>query len=111
MRGIAPSYEQKAFAPEELRGRLRLLAAPDARDGSLTIHTDASVHAGRFEQGEAASFELAAGRHAYLHIARGQLRVQGSQLGAGDGAAISDETALRIEGVEGGGEVLLFDLA
>lgn len=109
-KGIAPSYEQKTFAPEEKRGRLRIVASPDGRDGSVTIHTDAVLHAGLFDKGEAAELDLAPGRHAWVHVARGKVRVNGRDLEAGDGAALSNEPMVRVEGVEGG-EVLVFDLA
>ena len=109
-RGIAPSYEQKTFTDQDKRGRLRVVASPDGRDGSVTIHTDAVLHAGLFGQGESAELTLAAGRHAWVQVARGKLRVNGRELDAGDGAAISDVSKLSIEGVADA-EVLVFDLA
>jgi quercetin 2,3-dioxygenase len=109
-RGIAPSYEQKAFSREEKQGRLRVVASPDGRDGSVSIHTDAVVHAGLLDKGEAAELALGPGRHAWVHVARGKVRVNGRDLKAGDGAALSEEAAVRVEGVDAG-EVLLFDLA
>jgi redox-sensitive bicupin YhaK (pirin superfamily) len=109
-RGIEPSYEQKTFSAAEKRGKLRVVAAPDARDGSVTLHSDAVLRAGLFESDERAEIEIAAGRHAWVQVARGRLRVNGNELAAGDGAAISDETRIRIEGVEAA-EVLVFDLA
>jgi quercetin 2,3-dioxygenase len=109
-RGIAPGYEQKSFPRGERQGRLRLVASPDAQDGSVTIHTQARLYAGVFDAGESAELELASGRHAWVHIARGRARVNGKELAAGDGAAISGEKAVRIEGIDGA-EVLLFDLA
>ncbi len=108
-RGLQPSYEQKTFSEAEKRGRLRLVASPDGRDGSVTIHTDATLHAGLFEAGESARLELASGRHAWVHVARGHVRVGGRELGPGDAAAISSEPAVEIEGIDGG-EVLVFDL-
>lgn len=108
--GIAPSYEQKTFSREEKDGRLRLVASPDGRDGSLTIHTDARLFAGLFGEGQKATHELASGRHAWVQVARGRVRVNGQELGAGDGAAISDEPAITLEGIDGS-EVLVFDLA
>jgi redox-sensitive bicupin YhaK (pirin superfamily) len=106
--GIAPEYEQKRFEPEEKRGRLRLIASPDRRDGSLLIHQDARVYAGLFDGAERAELALAAGRKGYVHVARGSLKVNGQELGAGD--------ALKAEGgklsFESGraAEVLAFDL-
>jgi redox-sensitive bicupin YhaK (pirin superfamily) len=107
--GIAPSYEQKTSPKAEKTGRLRVVAAPDLRDGSVTIHADALVYAGLFETGQAADLQLARGRQAWVQVARGTARVNGRDLKAGDGAAISDEPAVKIEGT-GGGEVLVFDL-
>ena len=109
-RGIAPSYEQRTFSNADKRGQLRVVAAPDGRDGALTIHSDASMYSGLFDAGERAELSLAPGRHAWVQVARGKVRVNGAELSAGDGAALSDETQLRIEGVEDG-EVLVFDLA
>lgn len=110
-RGIKPGYEQRAFSQEEKDGRLRLVASRDGRDGSVTIHADASLYAGVFSEGQRAELPLAHGRHAWIHVARGQVHVNGRALAAGDGAALSEETSVRVEGVEGGGEVLVFDLA
>ena len=109
-RGLTPSYEQKTFSKADKQGRLRVVAAPDGRDGSVTIHADAVLHAGVFARGESSELTLAPGRHAWVQVARGNVRVNGQELAEGDGAAISDETQLRIEGVDDG-EVLVFDLA
>ncbi len=109
-KGIKPSYEQKTFSDDEKRGKLRVVASPSARDGSVTIHTDAVVYAGLFDKGESAELPLAASRHAWVHVARGKVRVNGHDVEAGDGVAISEEPAVRVEGVAGG-EVIVFDLA
>jgi hypothetical protein len=109
-RGIEPGYEQKAFPSKELDGVLRLVASPDGRDGSVTIHTDASLYAGRFDKGSTAELPLAKGRHAWVHLARGKARINGCDLKAGDGAALSEVPAVRIEGIDPS-EVLVFDLA
>ena len=109
-RGIEPSYEQKTFTEADKRGRLRVVVSPDARDGSLAIHTDAVVYAGLVDKGEAAEIALGKGRHAWVHVARGTVRVNGTELGTGDGAALSEEAVVRVEGVLDG-EVLVFDLA
>jgi redox-sensitive bicupin YhaK (pirin superfamily) len=109
-RGIAPGYEQKTFSTAEKRGKLRLVASPDARDGSLTIHADASVYAGLFDRGETGELTLAPGRHAWVQVARGRVRVGPHDLGEGDGAAISGEQRVSIEGLADG-EVIVFDLA
>jgi len=107
--GIQPSYEQKAFSSDDKRGKLRLIASPDGRDGSLTIHTDARVYAGLLGDGEHAELELDEQRHAWVQVARGKVRVNGKELAAGDGAALSEEPRVRVDGVAEG-EVLVFDL-
>lgn len=109
-RGMAPGYEQKAFPREEKDGRLRLVASPDGAEGSVTIHTDARLFAGLFDQGQTADHVLPPGRHAWVHVARGRVRVNGQELAAGDAAALSNEEKVHVEGIEGG-EVLVFDLA
>jgi hypothetical protein len=108
-RGIQPSYEQKTFADAERRGRLRVVASPDGRDGSLTLHTSAVIYAGILGAGDSSDIELAKGRHAWVQLANGVARVNGKELSAGDGAALSDEPRVRIEGVSNG-EVIVFDL-
>ena len=107
--GIAPEYEQKTFPDSERRGRLRLIAAPDGRDGAVTIHQDAAVYATTLARGEAVEHALAAGRLGWLQVARGALLLNGERLAQGDGAAIEDEHALAIEALEHA-EALLFDL-
>jgi quercetin 2,3-dioxygenase len=111
-RGIAPGYEQKTFSTEEKDGRLRVVASPTGRDGSVTIHADATLYAGLFRTEQSATLPLAPGRHAWVHVARGSAKVNGQLLNAGDGAALSDEPNVDIEGVDGdeAGEVLVFDL-
>jgi redox-sensitive bicupin YhaK (pirin superfamily) len=108
--GLAPGYEQRRFPDTEKRGRLRLVASPDGADGSLTVHQDARVLAGLFDGGETASHALGRGRHAWVHVVRGEIRVNGERLRAGDGAAISDDREVRLEGGTAS-EALLFDLA
>jgi len=109
-RGIEPSYEQKTFGPEEKRGRLRVVASPDARDGSVLLHTDAVIHAGLFGEGQSSELVLDRGRHAWVQVATGRVRVNGKELKEGDGAAISDEPGVKVEGIDDA-EVLVFDLA
>ncbi|MDQ3337470.1 MAG: pirin family protein [Myxococcota bacterium] len=111
--GIAPGYEQKRFTAEDKAGRLRVVASPDGRDGSVTIHSDATLYAGLFDRDERAELLLATGRHVWVHVARGRVRANAHELGAGDGIAITGEAQVVIEGVAGGddrGEVLVFDL-
>jgi redox-sensitive bicupin YhaK (pirin superfamily) len=107
--GIAPGYEQKAFGEAEKRGQLRLVASPDGADGSVTIHQDARVYATLLGPGQQVVHPLAPGRHAWVHVARGSLTLNGERLGTSDGAAISDETAATLVG-EQDAEALLFDL-
>jgi redox-sensitive bicupin YhaK (pirin superfamily) len=108
--GIAPGYEQKTFPRETKLGQLRLVASPDGRDGSVTVHADARIYAGVFEAGQSAEVTIPAGRHAWVHVARGKAKVNGRVLGEGDGASFSDEPRVAIEGVDEA-EVLVFDLA
>jgi quercetin 2,3-dioxygenase len=108
--GITPGYEQKHFSEEDRRGRLRLVAAPGGDDGSLQIHADVRVYAGLLASGQVVEHPLAAGRYAWVQVARGAVRVNGAELKAGDGAALSQEAQARIEGVDAA-EILLFDLA
>jgi len=109
-RGVKPSYEQKTFGDADKRGKLRLVASPDGADGSLSINADAKVYAGIFGQGDGAELAIAKGRGAWLHVATGKVRVNGNELGAGDGVAIEDEGKVEIDGVDES-EVLVFDLA
>ena len=108
--GIAPSYEQRTFASSEKKGTLLVVASPDGRAGSVTIHADAILYAGTFEEGESAKLSLAKGRGSWVQIARGKARVNGTELSAGDALSITDEPAVEIRGVSGA-EVLVFDLA
>ena len=109
-RGIAPGYEQKYFPPEQRQGQLRLIASPDAADGSVTIHQDARVYSTLLGKGQTVTHALAPGRHAWVQVARGQVRLGDIVLSAGDGAALSDEQSVSLTGAEPS-EVLLFDLA
>ncbi len=109
-RGIAPSYEEKRFNDEEKRGQLRLVASPDAAEGSVVIHQDARLYAGLFDGAESASLELAPGRKAYIHVARGKVVANGQALVAGDALKLVNEA--RVELAQGEqAEVLVFDLA
>jgi len=108
-RGMAPSYEQKYFAPEEKLGRLCLLASQDGREGSVTVHRDVDLFVSLLAPGETVSHSLAADRMAYLHLVRGAVRINGVQLETGDGAKIEAEQKLLIA-ADADSEVLLFDL-
>ena len=109
-KGITPGYEQKSFADAEKRGRLRLIASPDGADGSVTIHADASLYAGLFDGGEAATLPLDPARKAYVHVARGTLAVNGQNLRKGDAALLANENNLTLSDGHDA-EVLVFDLA
>jgi len=108
-RGIAPSYEQKTFNRDEKAGKLRLVASPDGRDNSVTIHADATVYAGLFDRDQATQLSLAPGRHAWVHVVRGKALINGTELTAGDAVALSDERTVRIQGIDAS-ELLVFDL-
>ncbi len=108
-RGLTPGYEQKHFSDDEKRGRLRLVASRDGREGSVTVHQDVRLHAGTFGAGERAEYDLAPGRHAWVHVAQGEVLLGKQLLRAGDAAGVSDESRIALEGTSGG-EVLLFDL-
>jgi redox-sensitive bicupin YhaK (pirin superfamily) len=108
-KGIAPGYDQKTYPDAEKRGRLRLVASPEGADGSLGINTDARVYAGVFDAGQKSDLALDEGRHAWVQVAEGAVRVNGQELTAGDGVAVSDERHLTIEGIAES-EVLVFDL-
>jgi len=107
--GIDPGYEQKHVSAAAKRGQLRLIASPDGRDGSVTVHQDTTIHAVLLDGAEAARHELAPGRRAYVHAARGSIHVNGTPLAAGDAAMIEGETAIVLDHGQAA-EVLLFDL-
>ena len=108
--GLEPSYQQKTFEDADKRGRFRLVAAGDGRDGAITVHQDVDLYAALFDAGDHVSFPLRAGRHGWIQVARGEIAVNGHVLAAGDGAAISDETTLTVTAAAPA-EVLLFDLS
>lgn len=108
--GLTPGYEQREFPDAERRGRLRLLASRAGREGSVTIHQDAEVYDASVADGEEITYELRAGRHAWLQVVGGSVSLNGVELKAGDGAAASEEARLLISANEPS-EFLLFDLA
>ncbi len=109
VRGIAPEYEEKRFEPADKRGRLRLIASPDAADGSVLIHQDARVYAGLFDGAERATLDVAPSRLIYVHAARGSIIANGASLQAGDALKVTDAT--RLELAQGStAEVIVFDL-
>ncbi len=108
-RGIAPSYEEKFFSPEDKQGQLRLVASRDGREGSVTIHQDADLFTSLLSAKEQIAHRIAAGRLAYLHLITGAVHVNGVALKTGDAAKIQAEEALVIVADEES-ELLLFDL-
>ena len=109
-KGLTPGYEQRAFSDEEKRDRLRLIASRDGRDGSVTIHQDASVYAALLTQGQVVTHAFGTGRGGWLQVVKGSVTLNRIALSAGDGAAMEGETELEITAVKDS-ELLLFDLA
>ncbi len=107
--GVAPSYEERKFSDAEKRGRLRLVASPDGADGSVSIHQDARLHAGLFDGDERAELALAPGRLGYVHVARGEVEVNGRALSAGDALLYEGEPLVALRNGRQA-EVLAFDL-
>ncbi len=107
--GLPPRYDQRAFPAGERQGTLQVVASPDGRDGSLTIHQDAEVLLASLAAGERVSHDLAQGRHAWLQVLRGAAELNGQPLAAGDGALASDESSLTVLGTDAC-DVMLFDL-
>jgi hypothetical protein len=108
-KGMKPAYDQKNFPREDKQGKLRLVASPDGRDGSVKIRQDNELYATVLGGGESVRHELKRERHAFVQVARGSVKLNGTTLGEGDGAAISEEKAVELTGVKDA-EVLLFDL-
>ena len=109
-KGYKPVYDQKHFGEADKSGKLRLVASPDGRDGSVKIRQDNELYAAVLGPGEVVKHELQPDRHAYVQVARGSVALNGKKLETGDGAAISGEQALELRGVDKA-EILLFDLA
>ena len=109
VQGIPPSYEEKRYSADEKRGRLRLIASPDRAEGSVQIRQDARVYAGLFDGNERAQLGIGPGRRAYVHVARGEVTVNGVALQAGDALKLTDTAQLTI-GQGRQAEVLVFDL-
>ena len=109
-KGLAPGYEQKTFAAAAEPGRLNLIASRDGREGSVTIHQDVDLYAGRLAKGDTTSHAIAAGRGVWLQVARGSVSLDGETLREGDGLAIANPGPLHLAGGDGGGEALLFDM-
>jgi len=109
VRGIAPSYEEKRFDDASKRGQWRLIASRDGREGSVRIHQDARVYVTRLEAGETISHELANGRRAYVHVIRGDARVNEQPLSTGDALKVESEREVRVDHAQAA-DILLFDL-
>lgn len=107
---LTPGYEQKAFLPEEKQSNLRLIASRGGADGAVHINQDVKVYASILNDGEKLEYSFAAGRHAWIQLIRGSIYVNDTTLDAGDGAAISHETGLKIGAMSDDAEFLLFDL-
>jgi redox-sensitive bicupin YhaK (pirin superfamily) len=105
-KGLKPEYEQLSFRDSDLRGKFHFVAGPK---GPVTIHQDANLRIARLDKGAPAEHSLEKGRHAWIQVARGSVRVNGAELKQGDGAAISNESQVRVEAKDPS-EVLLFDL-
>ena len=108
--GIEPSYEQKRFPDEEMRNRLRLVAARESVDGSLLIHQDARIFLSKIDAGQQVVYEPATGRHAWLQVLRGSVSLNSDDLQTSDGAAVTEENLLTIQATSDA-EIMLFDLA
>lgn len=108
--GIEPGYEQKAFSTEDRAGQLRLVASRDARDGSIRVHQDVDLYSALLSENDETALDLRPGRKVWVQLARGTAKVNGEQLYPGDGAALSDEPAVRLEATSDA-EILVFDMA
>jgi redox-sensitive bicupin YhaK (pirin superfamily) len=109
-RGLAPRYDQKTFDADAARRGFVLLASKDGGDGSIPVHQDVALWMARLGEGDERAHALAPGRHAWVHVARGAVALDGHALEEGDGAAVSEEAGVRLV-ARGDAEVLLFDLA
>ena len=109
-KGLEPGYEQKTFPLEERRGKARLVASRDGRNGSLTVHQDVDLYTSVLEAGDEVAIDLRPERSAWVQVARGAVTVNGTGLKEGDGAAVFDTATLTLTS-DTGGEVLVFDLA
>ena len=109
-RGLRPAYGQLAFDREAAARSFVLLASSDGREGSIQVHQDVDLWVSSIGAGRSGEVRLRPGRHAWIHVARGSVSVNGTALGEGDGAAVSGEESLSFVG-QAGAEVLMFDLA
>jgi redox-sensitive bicupin YhaK (pirin superfamily) len=107
---MKPSYEEKNFDGDSKRGKLRLIASPDGRDGSVTLHQDANLYASVLDGDAPVELAQQPGRRAYVHVIRGDIVVNGQPLAGGDAMKIAGEARVRLEDGRKA-EVLVFDLA
>lgn len=107
---LTPSYEQKSFPPADQLNRFRIVASPDADQGSLTIHQDARIYLATLDGTTSLEQSVAPGRHAWLQVLRGKIQFEEQELEACDGVAISQQTLVQLSS-SGSAEVMLFDLA
>jgi len=108
-RGATPRYQQQHFSDDEKRGKLRLIISPEGKQGSLQVRQDARVYAGLFDGDEHATLTLADNRHAYVHVARGRIELNGQLLREGDGVRMRKEQLIELSNGRDA-EVLVFDL-
>lgn len=109
VRGATPRYQQQHFSDDEKRGKLRLIISPEGKQGSLQVRQDARVYAGLFDGDEHATLTLADNRHAYVHVARGRIELNGQLLREGDGVRMRKEQVIELSNGRDA-EVLVFDL-
>jgi hypothetical protein len=107
-KGVAPRYAEKNYSAVPT-GNLQLVASKSGRDGSIAIHQDANLSFAKLDAGQAVKYPLAAERHAWVHIAEGEVEVNGTKLAGGDAIGVSDESVLTISATKAS-QVLLFDL-
>jgi redox-sensitive bicupin YhaK (pirin superfamily) len=109
-RGLIPEYDQQTIPETEKMGRLKLLASHDGRDGSMTIHQDASLFATVLNSGDEVEHDLAPNRYGWVQVIRGEIVVRDKLMAAGDGASVRGEQSIKLK-ARNSSEALLFDLA
>ncbi len=109
-KGLDPGYEERTFDQEAQRGGFSLIAAREPRDGAVKIHQDAELYLARLDAGETAQYEMKSDRHVWLQVAKGKVKLNGTSLEAGDGAAVTEEKQLEVSATQPA-ELVLFDLA
>ena len=109
--GIQPSYEQKNFSLTEKQGKLKLVASPDGRDNSVTIHQDVNLYVVVLNNSDRVTYNTDNNRSVWLQLVRGSATINGQTLKTGDGAAITQENELKLVATTDKTEILLFDLA